>query len=322
MQAERGKEALAERHVIGGINREGVGVGIRRRCDDKTAEVAQSVRRILVARIAAAEGQQVLRMDVECIFEARLQCPALVFDIGEVDRTAGVRVVGEIGLVLRDTDREPWAPLTAEKPAGDFARGLQAPRLVGAVEVLEHRHKARRRAVIVDVGVGIRVLDKGGGIETFVELHADAAGGGNDLVAVLLLAARVTKTGRRDIGAVGCFAREREEIVDISRHAAGIRMRIERAERSALDPERRDRRFAACLRDDVDDAAHRLAAVKRRLRSAHHFNPLHIAERNIGKIGRAARRGGVIDRQAVDHHQRLIGTGAAREDRCLRAARA
>ena len=66
-----------------------------------------------------------------------------------------------------------------------------------------------------------------------------------------------------------------------------------------------DRRRAAMARDDVHDAADRIRAVERALRSAHDLDALDIGDRHLRQVEAAAER---IGANAVNEHERVSPT--------------
>ena len=74
------------------------------------------------------------------------------------------------------------------------------------------------------------------------------------------------------------------------------------------------RRARTLLGDDVDDPAHRVRTIERALRTFQHFNPLYGARRKHREIEITTCRGGIVDPDAVDHHQGLTSIGAAQPD--------
>jgi hypothetical protein len=72
--------------------------------------------------------------------------------------------------------------------------------------------------------------------------------------------------------------------------------------------------FRVC-RGDVDDAAHRLTAVERRLSAAQYLDPRQVARQQILEIELAARLRRIVDLHAVDDHDGLIALGPADEHR-------
>ncbi len=92
------------------------------------------------------------------------------------------------------------------------------------------------------------------------------------------------------------------------------RLRRDRAVAARLHRHRAMRRLTALAGDDVDDAAHRVRAVERRLRPAQHLDALDVDGGEIAEIERAVGRRRIADAHAVDQHQGLAGVGAAQAD--------
>ena len=67
---------------------------------------------------------------------------------------------------------------------------------------------------------------------------------------------------------------------------------------------------------DLHDAADRVGAVDRALRSAHDLDAIDVGERHLRQIEAAAERVGA---NAVDQHEREVRLAAAREQRRQRA---
>ena len=67
---------------------------------------------------------------------------------------------------------------------------------------------------------------------------------------------------------------------------------------------------------DLDDAANRVGAENRALRSAHDLDPLDVAQRHLRQIEAAAER---IGADAVDQHEREVRFASARKERGERA---
>jgi hypothetical protein len=94
-----------------------------------------------------------------------------------------------------------------------------------------------------------------------------------------------------------CSKYQRNQPAETRAGAARQQRRLVRAvlteqlERSAVDRPRQD----------VDDAAHRAAAVKRRERTAHHLHSIDFAQRQCRPVDRAAV--GVVQRLPVEQHQ-------------------
>lgn len=65
--------------------------------------------------------------------------------------------------------------------------------------------------------------------------------------------------------------------------------------------------------DDIDDAAHRLRAIKRTLGASQHLYPLNILRQQISEIELVAGCG-IIHLDAVDHDQRMVAFRTADAD--------
>ena len=85
----------------------------------------------------------------------------------------------------------------------------------------------------------------------------------------------------------------------------------EGAERTRLAEESAAQAFTRPLGDDGNHAADGIRTPERRLRAAQNFDPLDVCGIQAGEVEAAARRRRVVDRHAVDQHQRLIAGGAA-----------
>src|SRR6185437_6356839 len=100
--------------------------------------------------------------------------------------------------------------------------------------------------------------------------------------------------------------------------AAALRLALEQQPGPYIRLYQRARRGAAGLEDDVDHAAHVLAAVDHRRGPAHDLDALDVGRRQLGDVGGAGA-------MAVDQHQHLaleiaalaVGRGAADVDRGL-----
>src|SRR5262245_55772370 len=78
-------------------------------------------------------------------------------------------------------------------------------------------------------------------------------------------------------------------------------------------------RLAALPRDDLHDAANRIGAEERALRTAYDFDPFDIRKRYLREVEAAAKRVGA---NAVDKDEREVGFSAARKQRGERAGTA
>ena len=106
-------------------------------------------------------------------------------------------------------------------------------------------------------------------------------------------------------------AREAEGEVDRAVAARDAALRLLGAVAAGLDREGGLGRAAAAPRDDVDDAAHGVRAVERRLRSAQHLDALDVGEDERREVELAPGRDRVVDPDAVDHHQGVAHVAAA-----------
>ena len=102
-----------------------------------------------------------------------------------------------------------------------------------------------------------------------------------------------------------------EGVVDPAVAARDRALRLLGAEAAGLDRDVGARRSAAALGDDVDDAAHRVRPVQRRLRAAQDLDALDVGEDERRKIELAPGRRRVVDADAVDQDERMAGFAAA-----------
>ena len=65
------------------------------------------------------------------------------------------------------------------------------------------------------------------------------------------------------------------------------------------------------LCDDIDDAAHGIGAVERRLRPAQYLDALDVGESERREIELAPGRDRIVDADPVDHHQGVAHVAAA-----------
>src|SRR5262249_14084777 len=82
---------------------------------------------------------------------------------------------------------------------------------------------------------------------------------------------------------------------------------------AATDAQRRCQRALALACEDLDDAADGVRAVQARARTAHDLDPIDLIDWQVLKRRRARRY--PADAETVDEHQRLVGLGAAYENR-------
>ena len=73
---------------------------------------------------------------------------------------------------------------------------------------------------------------------------------------------------------------------------------------------------AALPGEYLDDGTDGIRAVQRALRTVQDFDPLDIANVEVGQVDAAVSIARVVDLDAVNHHQRVVGIGAAAENGC------
>ena len=167
-----------------------------------------------------------------------------------------------------------------------------------------------KRPIPVEVGV-------------LVDLEAQARGHGDVAVGIAVDEAAVGRETRRHGRVVG---RERagggDVVVEAAFAAAHIGAAVAPQPRAELGEGLAVHRALAGLGHHVDDAADRLAAVHGAHRTAHDLDAVEVLGEEMGEVGRAVGRRGIVDGDAVDQHQHMVGIGAADEDRGLRAGAA
>src|SRR5439155_25339718 len=100
--------------------------------------------------------------------------------------------------------------------------------------------------------------------------------------------------------------------------AAGLRLALEQRPRAGAGFEQRPRCRPAGLQDDVDHAAHVLAAIDDRGRAAHDLDALDIGDRQLGDVGGAGAMAVDPDQHLAPEVEALaLGRGAADVDRGL-----
>ncbi len=164
----------------------------------------------------------------------------------------------------------------------------------------------RRKAVELDAPVAVGRAQLGR--DCFVDTPQPAHVGAGVAIAVLLAAAAIV-VERGD--AIGRQVLARDAPREALTAGFGACLHRRRAALAAFGGIGRQQRSFGNRRDDVDDAADRLAAPQRRLRSAQHFDAHVIARQQVGEVEAAAGRGRIVELDAVDQHDCLVVLRAA-----------
>src|SRR5207245_1053188 len=146
----------------------------------------------------------------------------------------------------------------------------------------------------------------------------------------LRLAARAARVAKAQEGALVAVVVIRDhaprvepgEVVgptEAARKAAAAGGEAARGEAAPFRQRREARRTFAASADDVDDARDGVRAVKRALRPAGDFHAVHSVDGERSKVEVAAK---LVDLDAVDHDQVVVGVAAANENDRLAAATA
>ncbi len=224
-------------------------------------------------------------------------------------------------------ERQVAGPVEAAAPRAEGGgEGRRVERL--AVEAQHEALAERRRQRALDGEAGHVGVDHG-----LAAVELDVGAGGVGLQRHALPAQRGVATQAEvavavtvSVGIVGEPARPlRREAVEVD--AAGDRAEAGRVVARAPGrlrlaavpaPQRQPRVGAARVAGEhLHHAADRVRAVPRGARAAHDLDPLDLAEREVlpGEAAGVGRR----HADAVDEHKRLVGVGAAQEDRRLLA---
>ena len=216
--------------------------------------------------------------------------------------------------------------------AGDRAVVDADDRFPAAVEVgsfdLAARVELRRVAVgagvllpdliVVELGVDVATVPVELGV--LVDLEPEPRREGEVAIGIDVdIAATGREAGRHGRVVGRERAREGQVVVEAALAAAHVGAAVAPQPRAELGEGLAVHRPLAGLGDQVDDAADRLAAVHRAHRAAHDLDAVEVLGQQMREIGRAIGSRRIVDGDAVDQHQHMVGIGAADEDRRLRA---
>ena len=227
-------------------------------------------------------------------------------------RACVVQVVPGDRAVVDADDRLPAA---VEVGSFDLAARVELRRVAVGVRIL------LPDLVIVELGVDVAAVPVELGV--VADLEAEPRRDRDVAIGVDVDEAAVGREARRHGRVVGRErAGEGEVVVEAPLAAAHVGAAVAPQPRAELGEGGAVHRPLARLGDHVDDAADRLAAVHRAHGAAHDLDAIEVLGQQMREVGSAVRSRGIVDGDAVDQHQHVVGIGAANEDRGLRAGTA